>query len=49
MAPFSDEEIDNYIKVLQHIESTLSPNPSVNLCITQVLGLDIQELRVKDE
>lgn len=49
MSPFSDDEIDKYLKVLQHIESTLSPNPSVNLINTQVLGLDIQELRVKDE
>ena len=49
MAPFTEDEIEKYLKVLQHIESTLSPNPSVNLMNTQVLGLDIQELRDKDE
>lgn len=49
MSPFSDGEIENYLQVLHHSENILSPNPSVNLFNTQVLGLDIRELRGKDE
>ena len=49
MSPLGDEKIEDYLKVLQHIENTLSPNPSVNLFDTQVLGLDIWGSRGQDE
>lgn len=41
MSPFTKEEIQTYLKVAYHIESTLSPDSSVNLFNQQVLGLDI--------
>lgn len=41
MSPFTKEEIQTYLKVAYHVESTLSPDSSVNLFNQQVLGLDI--------
>lgn len=49
MSSFSDAETKRFLDVSQHIESTLSPDSSVNLFNTQVLGLDIGNYRGKDE